>query len=620
MTNKRKWIIAAIVVVVAVALIGGTYAYWNWQVASNQRTTITLTYADGFSCTADGGGAITSSDKQLVPASCTNSTYAIQRTITVTPTLSGVDEMSLNLWLNIVSMDTELRNSDNFNYALTKSSTSCTTSVIATGNFKGKANGSTVPLLENKDYILSQPDTYYLYIWLDKAETNNATMDKNFHFTLGGNCSNEIPEDTCSEPPSAPVLDNGMIPVTIADNGAVTAVSKNSSDWYSYCDKQWANAVLVSSTNRSTYQAVANGAATATAPVATSDILAYFVWIPRYEYKLWTLGLSWSGGVQEIPIRFVDNTTAKTSSTWYTHPAFTFGNTELDGIWVGKFETSPQSGTTCYSSPYHTTCNNANQTPLIVPGASALRYQTVSNQFLTALKFAGGSMSNNVVSFTGSSTYGLASTTDSHMMKNSEWGAVAYLSQSKYGKMSEVRKNNFWLDASVSGTETGCGASVSYADSSSAVNECAIPYDTVSDEEFTYPQSTTGNISGVFDMSGGANEQLMANWGNTVSDSGFSATWFNNNTKYYDLYDSNVFVGTVSTNMGNCTLATCGGHALNETLNWYGDVDNLLDASNPWLIKGGNFFSGPGAGIFHTNGNSGSTLYSTTFRAVIVTG
>ena len=39
--------------------------------------------------------------------------------------------------------------------------------------------------------------------------------------------------------------------------------------------------------------------------------------------------------------------------------------------------------------------------------------------------------------------YGLSSDTDSHMMKNSEWGAIAYLTQSKYGVYdNEIAINN----------------------------------------------------------------------------------------------------------------------------------------------------------------------------------
>ena len=60
----------------------------------------------------------------------------------------------------------------------------------------------------------------------------------------------------------------------------------------------------------------------------------------------------------------------------------------------------------------------------------------------------------------GTNVYGLnASTTDSHMMKNSEWGAVAYLSKSKYGlNGTNIYINNATLNNSTSSVYavTGC--------------------------------------------------------------------------------------------------------------------------------------------------------------------
>ena len=189
--NNKKVITILIILSVILTLIGATFAYWNWQTNTTENTSVSLTVASDFSCSADGGGPITNNDVELAPSTCDNANYAIKRTITVTPTLTGVDSVNLSLWLNIVSMDDGLRNSDNFRYVLTKNSETCT-DVVATGRFKGKANGSTVTLIDKKDYTSSTPDTYYLYIWLDAAETSQSTQNKNFNFTLGGSCTNGI--------------------------------------------------------------------------------------------------------------------------------------------------------------------------------------------------------------------------------------------------------------------------------------------------------------------------------------------------------------------------------------------------------------------------------------------
>ena len=228
--------------------------------------------------------------------------------------------------------------------------------------------------------------------------------------------------------------------------------------------------------------------------------------------------------------------------TYYTHPAFTFGNKELSGIWVGKFETTGDA-----------------TTPTILPNITSLRNENVSSQFAISLKFAGGIQSGSNVTFSGNNTYGLVSTTNSHMIKNSEWGAVAYLSHSQYGINSEIRINNN------SNYITGCGASVIDGESSTV---CQIEYG----KAISYPQSTTGNITGIFDMSGGAFEYVMGNYGNVISSSGF--TTFPDN-KYNDLYTN------------SCNLGICGGHALNETAGWYDDLYTFVNSDVPWYGRGG---------------------------------
>ena len=235
------------------------------------------------------------------------------------------------------------------------------------------------------------------------------------------------------------------------------------------------------------------------------------------------------------------------------------------------------------------TCTNASGLR-ILPNVSSLRYNNVSNMF-----YASRSMeqSNNVFGITSS---------DSHMMKNSEWGAVAYLSHSNYGINEEIRINNN------SNYMTGCGSNT--ANGASTTN-CEIAYMNAS----SYPQSTTGNISGIFDMSGGALEYVMGNYNNTTGSSGFSTL---PNAKYYDNYPSSIFTGDYGTNITFCTLATCGGHALNETANWYGDSAYFVHSSFPWFLRGGSCNTGSDAGAFGSSSNNGGGLNIRSWRGVCV--
>ena len=619
MDKQKKLLTILVVLTIVFTILGATFAYWNWQSTNAQRTAVTFTAESGFSCGADGGETLTNQQKILMPTtSCTNETYAYQQEIKTSVTNNRSGSIYMDLWLDIKNIGEGLSDSPYFRYALTSQANDCEHNILSEGTFTGSVNGDKINLLEGTQYQTSGSNTYYLYIWIDSEETNPDILNQPFNVSLGGQCTDEKPTKE-----GQPVLQEGLIPVKISDTGVVTAVSEEDSTWFNYDNKQWANAVLVKETGTKTR--AANKVAGTT--INPNDILAYFVWIPRYSYKVW----QYEGVADTVPdpppsidIKFVKKSVkevAQGNGEWYTHPAFTFGDKELDGIWVGKFETSTDTTDGCYTEPNATNCTYDKVSPRIVPTVDSLRNQTISNQFQTALKFAGGTMTNNVISFDGSTFYGLTTSTDSHIMKNSEWGAVAYLSHSKYGINTEVRKNNY-RDSSSNyyRTSTGCGADVANVNTSTVVTTCAIPYGTVSGETHTYPQSTTGNISGVFDMSGGANEYVMGNYGNTPKNSGFAATWFTTtgNSKYYNLYDSSTFTGTYSTNYTLCTLATCGGHALNETKLWYSDFAYFVYSSNPWLYRGGAGNSAD-AGTFYSRSSSGKAInYFYSWRGVLV--
>ncbi|MDD3341227.1 MAG: type II secretion system protein [Bacilli bacterium] len=376
-----------------------------------------------------------------------------------------------------------------------------------------------------------------------------------------------------------PVLGEGMIPVTIAGDGTVKKADA-SSQWYDYENKQWANAVLVSSDVRSTYQ---NGDA-----IPEEKILGYFVWIPRYKYKLFNTD---NQGVpeQQIEVVFESKGTTKskgsTNGTYLTHPAFTFGSKEVDGIWVGKFETTGSISNVCTNE----SCMTANLT--VKPNSTSVRNQVVSSMFYATRSMS--TASNNA--------YGLkASEINTHMMKNMEWGATAYLTQSKYGRC-------------VDGTCTEVGINNNTSFLTGAGNYKA-----------NTTQSTTGNITGIYDMSGGAWEYVMGNMKDTSgnfysSNAGFKGTSEPKNpeTMYYDSYAYD----TSYTSYGRGLL----GDSTREILKilgstsggWYNDYVYFLDMSNSWFVRGGVYVSGVNAGVFYFSRTDGSSRSDSSWRIVI---
>ena len=282
---------------------------------------------------------------------------------------------------------------------------------------------------------------------------------------------------------------------------------------------------------------------------------------------------------------------------WRTHPAFWWDNNsndtreageEIKGFWAGKFEMAQGTSTTAGTG-----------NPVVLDNVSSWVQQTVRAQFETVLKFAGGTFnsSSGAVTFAGSSLYGLSANTDSHMMKNREWAAIAYLSHSAYGLNGQIRINNYYKSSKYL---TGCGAA---SDNASNSTTCSIVYGAAS----SYPQSSSGNISGVFDMSGGAWDRLMANYNKTAKSSNLSTF---PDKKYYDLF-------TISS-LSSCTYDICAGHALTETYTWYDDLMNYPNGNYPWFVRNGGYNETSETGAFNLGRNVGGSSALSSTRAVLI--
>ena len=193
--NKKTMFTILIVLGLIIVFTGGTYAYLSWTSNSDDNTNVTFTKGEGFSCSADGGGNITTGEVSLMPTDCTkNSSHVIKREITVNTTITDINmPIYMDLWLNVNSMGTALSNSSNLKYSLATSSTNCATDVVKTGTFNGKTAGDKVYISNGKNYTSTTTETYYLYIWLDINETNADTASQSFNLSLGGSCSNHIP-------------------------------------------------------------------------------------------------------------------------------------------------------------------------------------------------------------------------------------------------------------------------------------------------------------------------------------------------------------------------------------------------------------------------------------------
>ena len=408
--------------------------------------------------------------------------------------------------------------------------------------------------------------------------------------------------DTSCKNVSIPKLREGLIPITIENDGTVK-YADTSKSWYNYCDKRWANAVILED----------NASYNVGDIIQESDIQSYFVWIPKYKYKLWNTGIA-SEGVHEIDIVFdetdttdIEGISCKTpmvsgesgncnNGEYMTHPAFISMNT--NGFWVGKYETAYKGATSVNTSQV-----NASDTSKVIikPNMYSWRNITVYNAFLTS--------------------YNYQRNLDSHMMKSTEWGAVAYLSHSKYGTNKEVNINNSSL------YNTGSSALPStnqqtYPGTSGEGKTFYSLYNT----EIGYLSSTTGNVTGIYDMSGGALEYVASYITGKLGSSGFTtATLSNYDSKYFDIYNSSSAVNTyqyrilgdATGEMGPFKQYLDGDNISRWHSSWYSDNSYFVESSSPWVGRGGRYTCGLISSAFFFDRYNGAANAGAGYRIVL---
>ena len=413
-----------------------------------------------------------------------------------------------------------------------------------------------------------------------------------------------------------PVIKDELIPVAIDSDGTVKKADIGS-EWYSYEKKNWANAIILKDETEDYL---------AGEVIPEEKIESYFVWIPKYRYQLWDLGQYETlttidtNKIHEIPIIFGNYNTSDSKENecttpmesgatgncqigdYMTHPAFL--SIPSTGFWVGKFET----GTTLTAN-YNVRNGEAIQ---IKPNVSSWRGIQVANAFYT--------------------TYDYKRNLDSHMMKNTEWGAVAYLQHSKYGSATSVRINNN------SDYITGYAANNEPTCDWTGTNEECNKYCNDGSCNTAYPNSTlastTNNITGIFDMSGGSHEYVMGvtvdingnllSGRHNIDNSGFNGAFGCPNCdsdtsglteltsgynwpdkKYYDVYSysqnstdfSRRILGDATGEMGPFNTAEYYNQIV-QVGSWYADDSTFINLSVPWFVRGSLFTRGTVAGIF----------------------
>ena len=395
-------------------------------------------------------------------------------------------------------------------------------------------------------------------------------------------------ENNLIDEPQAPVL-NGMTPIKW--NGVTeTNTTEEDPDWYDYIAKD-GNADNVSS--RWANAKDGNG--------------SYFVWIPRYAYRI----TYYASQDSETPTGYYDargmvdingsvkyaldegiETVEKDGKSYIVHPAFmddtesTFSHggwdSDLSGLWIAKYETSGSSSSF-----------------KIVPNTSSTFF-------------------NIGDSYTYAKAYNTS--LESHLMKNSEWGAVAYLTHSQYGRNgNEIDINNS------SSYITGNGGGSTNASQASGVTNA---YDTEEGQK----ASSTGNIYGIYDLSGGKYEYVAA------FDKESSSSYLTNtshggkmtaeakdeegnyiSTKYITAYTNgtSTYGGVKVYEVGKIGDATKEVNVGAGPYNWFSEYGYFLCSSSPFFSRGGRYRGGSSAGVFYSDYQIGYSYDNYGFRVAL---
>ncbi len=475
-------------------------------------------------------------------------------------------------------------------------------------------------------------------------------LDRTFNFEnkVGSSSVSPTPETTPvyhdTSGANQPVLSDNMIPV-VYDETRKEWVKQDLDKSYDYSQQVWANAVTVvedGTQTRSYYKKAKAGTV-----ISMNDINTMWVWIPRYSYTIKSEdGINYYGKASsdnesptqalpgEIDVKFIPVSqkdsegsaqyTEGEASGWFTPPGFTFGDKDLSGIWIGKFETSNVEKCIPNDLDLDIGCDSQTLLAQIKPNVvnwTGIRLSTMELVSMQLTKV------NNIYGFDQKSY-------DSHVSKNSEWALMSYLTQSKYGKYGnslysgenkQVYMNNY------NGFVTGCSSGKATVESSDI---CLYKYNDLKNQGLGTGYagagaSTTGNVYGIFDLNGGAWEDVMAvlanpdryTGQNEEINSGYSGKLENGNMfqgrdwqddKYYDLY-STTSLETACTIYGN-KESPCKGHALGEVARWYGDWGAAIHAM--FTVRGAAHGDGLGAGVFCSSGGYGGSM-SYAFRIVL---
>lgn len=318
---------------------------------------------------------------------------------------------------------------------------------------------------------------------------------------------------------------------------------QNDSDlkWYDYSaeNKKWANVVTVEEAgkySREYYMQAKSGT-----EILMSDITAMYVWIPRYEYKntYYTDDTYGQESTEETiyvksDVRFLggndDLQDGYTVSNAFSYVDDSNNTVNLEGFWIGKFESSNYTSKTSSANIGTNYGGNVSSTNVTIkPNVTSWRKISVSDATNYCTQITSES---NIHGMNGQSAK-TGRTAETGLITNDMWNAVSNLAQSKFGNMQNESQDGIYSNSYYQGdgTQDICY----YTTQTGIAGDLANDYTSISggitslvktkkeentglitiNSTYKYYEywtkvgqnaSTTANVYGAFDMVGGAAE------------------------------------------------------------------------------------------------------------------
>ena len=267
--------------------------------------------------------------------------------------------------------------------------------------------------------------------------------------------------------------------------------------------------------------------------------------------------------IPKIPFKFIsalENYNKIFSLNYYDNININKEITYLHGkLHIGKYESSlvNKSDSSNIVTNDDTTGNillseNTDKAIAVQAGMSSWRYCTIGNMYTNAISYA-----ENL---------------NSHMLKNSEWGAVAYLTYSKFGR---------------NGTKVALNDNNEYLTADKEIN-------------VNSNQSSTGNVYGIYDLSGCAYEYVSTYYIGGDSDK----------LNYGDVFTTRKISDEYSTVYIEESLNSAYkiGDATYETVEWENNDGIFVNSTDPFFKRGASHADSY-AGIFYFGNYSGGAFY-----------